>query len=288
MPEIWFPNLGIEIERLSNVAFNIFGFDVYWYGVIIAFGVVMGFLLAIHTAKKTGQRTDYYSDFTIYAIIICVIAARLYYVAFKWDYYKDHLLQIFAIRNGGLAIYGGVIAAVLFAIFYTRKKKLDFWLFVDTAITSLPLGQAIGRWGNFVNREAFGGFTDGFFALRYIKDQVRGIPESVLENIITVGGIDYIQVHPTFLYESMWNFALVIIMIIAGKHKKFDGQLLAMYFIGYGLGRFWIEGLRTDQLLLWNTSIAVSQIVSLGIIAVGIVICIVRRNKPKAEKLEIE
>lgn len=288
MPEVWFPHLGIEISKLSNVCVSVAGINIYWYGVIIGFAVIMGFLLAFYTAKKNGHNTEYYVDFTIIAVISCVIAARLYYVIFSWDQYKDNLLKIFAIREGGLAIYGGVIAAVVVGILFTRKKKIDFWLFADTCIVSLPLGQAIGRWGNFFNREAFGGYTDCLFAMRYIKEQVRYIPAAVMDKIVTVGGVNYIQVHPTFLYESLWNLALVIIMIIMRKHKKFDGQILATYFIGYGVGRFWIEGLRTDQLLLWNTNIAVSQVVSILIIIAGICICILRHKKPKAERLEKE
>lgn len=286
MPEVWFPHLGIEISRLSNVCIKIGSINIYWYGVIIGCAVILGFLLALYTAKKNGHNTDYYVDFTIIAVIVCIISARLYYVIFAWDEYKDNLLKIFAIREGGLAIYGGVIAAVIVGIVFTRKKKLNFWLFADTCIVSLPLGQAIGRWGNFFNREAFGGYTDCIFAMRYIKDQVKYIPAAVMDKIVTVGGVDYIQVQPTFLYESLWNFALVIVMIIMRKHKKFDGQILAMYFIWYGIGRFWIEGLRTDQLLLWNTNIAVSQVVSILLIIAGIGICVIRRNKPKADRLE--
>ena len=286
MPEVWFPHLGIEISKLSNVCIRIGGMNIYWYGVIIGCAVILGFLLALYTAKKNGHNTDYYVDFTIIAVIVCIISARLYYVIFAWDEYKDNLLKIFAIREGGLAIYGGVIAAVIVGIAFTRKKRLNFWLFADTCIVSLPLGQAIGRWGNFFNREAFGGYTDCIFAMRYIKEQVRYIPAEVMDNIVTVGGVDYIQVQPTFLYESLWNFALVIVMIIMCRHKKFDGQILATYFIGYGIGRFWIEGLRTDQLLLWNTNIAVSQVVSILLIIAGIGICVIRRNKPKADRLE--
>ena len=286
MPEVWFPHLGIEISRLSNVCIKIGSINIYWYGVIIGCAVILGFLLALYTAKKNGHNTDYYVDFTIIAVIVCIISARLYYVIFAWDEYKDNLLKIFAIREGGLAIYGGVIAAVIVGIVFTRKKKLNFWLFADTCIVSLPLGQAIGRWGNFFNREAFGGYTDCIFAMRYIKDQVKYIPAAVMDKIVTVGGVDYIQVQPTFLYESLWNFALVIVMIIMRKHKKFDGQILAMYFIWYGIGRFWIEGLRTDQLLLWNTNIAVSQVVSILLIITGIGICVIRRKKPKADRLE--
>ncbi len=287
MPEVWFPNLGIMIESLDRTAISIFNINIYWYGVFIGLGAILGFLLAAFVAKRNGQNPDYYVDFIIYAIIICVIAARAYYVIFRLDYYLANPMKIFAIREGGLAIYGGVIAAILFAIYFTKKRKLNFWLFADTAILGLPLGQAIGRWGNFVNREAFGSFTDGLFALRYLKDQVRGIPESVLENIVTISGVEYIQVHPTFLYESVWNFVLVIIMLIMTRKKKFDGQVMAIYMIGYGIGRFWVEGLRTDQLMLWGSGIAVSQLVSVAMVAIGIGICLYRKNKGKAEKIEL-
>lgn len=288
MPEVWFPNLGIEIGKLSNVALNVFGIDLYWYGVIIGCGLIIGFLMVYFIAQKLGQNADVYVDFIIIAIVTCVISARLYYVIFSWDQYKDNLIKIFAIREGGLAIYGAIIAAIITAYVFAKKRKLNYWLFMDTVILGLPLGQAIGRWGNFVNREAFGGFTDGLFAMRYLKDTVRGIPASVLENIVNINGAEYIQVHPTFLYESMWNFVLVILMLIMTKRKRFDGMIMAMYFIGYGLGRLWIEGLRTDQLLLWNTNIAVSQVVSVVLIAIGVGICIVRKGKCKTEKLELE
>jgi len=288
MPEVWFPNLGIMIDKLDNVAITVFGVELYWYGIIIGCGVILGFLLAYFTAKKLGYNADLYIDFIIVAIITCVISARLYYVIFSWDQYKDNLMKIFAIREGGLAIYGAVIAAIITAIIFTRVKKLNFWVFIDIAILGLPLGQAIGRWGNFINKEAFGGFTESLFAMRYMKDAVRGIPQSVLENIININGVEYIQVHPTFLYESVWNFVLVILMITMTKHKKFDGMIMAMYFIGYGIGRFWIEGLRTDQLIIGNTGIAVSQVVSIALIVIGIGICVLRRSKEKADKLELE
>ncbi|MBQ2753659.1 MAG: prolipoprotein diacylglyceryl transferase [Firmicutes bacterium] len=288
MPEVWFPNLGITIDKLDNVAVTIFGIDLYWYGIIIGCGLILGFLLAYFTAKKLGYNADLYIDFIIVAIIACVISARLYYVIFSWDQYKDNLWKIFAIREGGLAIYGAVIAAVITAYVFCKRKKLNFWAFTDIAMIGLPLGQAIGRWGNFINKEAFGGFTEGLFAMRYMKDTVRGIPQAVAENILTIEGVEYIQVHPTFLYESMWNFALVILMLIMVKRKKFDGQLIATYFLGYGIGRFWIEGLRTDQLIIGSTGIAVSQVVSLILIALGIAICIIRRNKEKVNRLELE
>lgn len=165
MPEIWFPNLGIEIDHLSRTAFTVFGQDIYWYGIFIGLGVILGVLLALHEAKHTGQNPDTYLDFIIYAMIIAIIGARLYYVIFSWDFYSQHPEKIFAIREGGLAIYGGIIGGVLTAIVYSRVKKKNFWVMADTMAPSLILGQMLGRWGNFFNKEAFGGFTDNLFEI---------------------------------------------------------------------------------------------------------------------------
>ena len=279
MPEIWFPNLGIKIKELNNVAFTVFGLNVYWYGVIIGLGIIISLVLAVKEAKRTGQNPDNYMDFTMIAIVICVICARLYYVIFSWDYYSQHLNEIFATRNGGLAIYGGIIGGIATAIVYTKVKKLNFWLFADTTAPSLLLGQIIGRWGNFFNREAFGGYTDGLFAMRYMKEQVSHIPQSVLDNIINVNGVQYIQVQPTFLYESLWNLVVFVILMILKRRKKFDGEIFGLYLLGYGLGRVWIEGLRTDQLILGNTGIPVSQLLSAIIIIISIVILYIRYKK---------
>ena len=279
MPEIWFPNLGIKIKELNNVAFTVFGLYVYWYGVIIGLGIIISLALAVKEAKRTGQNPDNYMDFTMIAIVICVICARLYYVIFSWDYYSQHLNEIFATRNGGLAIYGGIIGGIATAIVYTKVKKLNFWLFADTTAPSLLLGQIIGRWGNFFNREAFGGYTDGLFAMRYMKEQVSHIPQSVLDNIINVNGVQYIQVQPTFLYESLWNLVVFAILMILKRRKKFDGEIFGLYLLGYGLGRVWIEGLRTDQLILGNTGIPVSQLLSAIIIIISIVILYIRYKK---------
>ena len=279
MPEIWFPNLGIKIKELNNVAFTVFGLNVYWYGVIIGLGIIISLALAVKEAKRTGQNPDNYMDFTMIAIVICVICARLYYVIFSWDYYSQHLNEIFATRNGGLAIYGGIIGGIATAIVYTKVKKLNFWLFADTTAPSLLLGQIIGRWGNFFNREAFGGYTDGLFAMRYMKEQVSHIPQSVLDNIINVNGVQYIQVQPTFLYESLWNLVVFVILMILKRRKKFDGEIFGLYLLGYGLGRVWIEGLRTDQLILGNTGIPVSQLLSAIIIIISIVILYIRYKK---------
>lgn len=282
MPEIWFPNLGIEIDHLSRTAFTVFGQDIYWYGIFIGLGVILGVLLALHEAKRTGQNPDTYLDFIIYAMIIAIIGARLYYVIFSWDFYSQHPEKIFAIREGGLAIYGGIIGGVLTAIVYSRVKKKNFWVMADTMAPSLILGQMLGRWGNFFNKEAFGGFTDNLFAMRYQLSQVRAsdVTPDILQNLVTVNGVDYIQVHPTFLYESMWSLCVFIILLILQRKKKFNGQVCATYFFGYALGRVWIEGLRTDQLCIGN--VPVSQALSAVLIIASVVLYIYCKKKAAA------
>ncbi len=286
MPEIWFPNLGIEIDQLSRVAFSVFGKDIYWYGIFIGLGVLGGIMLVLHEAKRTGQSEDLYLDFAMYAIIISIIGARLYYVAFSWDSYSDDWTKIFAIREGGLAIYGGVIAGALTTLVYSKMKKIDFFLMADTAVPSLIFGQMLGRWGNFFNKEAFGEYTDGLFAMRYQLSQVRlgDVSDYTLANLQMSGGVEYIQVHPTFLYESMWNLGVLLILFYVARHKKFTGQVMGLYFLGYGLGRFWIEGLRTDQLMIGD--FAVSQVLS-AILVVAAILFMVFKNQYDKKKLAL-
>ena len=281
MPEIWFPNLGIEIDRLNRVAFTLFGLDVYWYGIFIGAGIILGTYLAMRYMKKIGGNPDNVLDFMLYAIVFCIIGARLYYVVFSWDLYKDNLLDIFNLRKGGLAIYGGIIAAVIFGIFYVRKKRLNFWDMADVMIPSVPLGQAIGRWGNFFNREAFGGFTDGLFAMRYQLPQVSSsnLTEDILNNTVVVNGVEYIQVHPTFLYESLWNIGVFILLLVLRKSGKFKRGMFAWYLILYGIGRVWIEGLRTDSLYLFGSGVRVSQILSGLMIIAGVLMLVYFRRK---------
>lgn len=282
MPEIWFPHLGIEIEHLSRVAFHIFGQEVYWYGIIIGIGVLLALALALHEAKRTGQNPENYVDVALFGIIFAVIGARMYYVIFSWELYADNPLKIFALREGGLAIYGGIIAGIITVIVYTKKKGLNFWLVADTAAPSLLLGQIIGRWGNFFNREAFGGYTDNLFAMRYLKEQVHNVNPSVLEHTLTINGVEYIQVHPTFLYESLWNLMILILLLLLKKRKKFDGQIFGCYILGYACGRVWIEGLRTDQLMIGN--FAVSQLLSV-MLMIGAVVLLWYLNKKEKRLL---
>ncbi|MFI3175561.1 MAG: prolipoprotein diacylglyceryl transferase [Bacillota bacterium] len=278
MPEIWFPNLGIEIQHLNRVAITLFGMDIYWYGVFIGCGVLSALFLIMHIAKKTGQNPDQYLDVVMYALVLGIIGARIYYVAFSWENYQDDFMKIFALREGGIAIYGGVIGGVLAFYLYSKWKKLDFLTMTDTAAPGLILAQAMGRWGNFVNREAFGDYTESFFAMRYQLEQIRLSDASAetLANVLTVNDVAYIQVHPTFLYESVWNLGVFALLIFFTRKKKFNGQITALYFLTYGMGRIWIEGLRTDQ-LQWN-GVAVSQILS-GILIVCAAAFLMIQNK---------
>ncbi len=281
--DIAFPHLGIYLENVPK-AINIFGFSIAFYGMIIGTGAFLGLLLATHEAKRTNQNPDHYWDFIMYAIVFALIGARIYYVAFSWDSYKDNLWEIFNIRGGGMAIYGSVIAALLTLFVYTRIKKLSFFQMADTAIMGLVLGQAIGRYGNFMNREAFGGYSDGLFAMRLPIDAVRAsdMTSDILAHVEE--GMNYIQVHPTFLYESTWNFALLLVMFLYRKHKHFEGELLLLYLGGYGLGRAIVEGLRTDQLIIPGTTLAVSQMLGLALVVFAIVAESVVMKKLKENK----
>lgn len=262
--DICFVHLGIAIDHLQK-SITVFGFPIAFYGMIIGCGMIAGLFLAQSDAKRRGQDPELYLDFALYAIIFAIIGARTYYVLFEWDAYKDNLLQILNLRAGGLAIYGGVIAAVLTLIIFTRVRKQSFFSMADTGVLGLVLGQIIGRWGNFFNCEAFGGYTDSLLAMRIKRALVNPsmISQELLDHLIVENGIEYIQVHPTFLYESLWNLGLLLLMLWYRKRKKFDGEMFFIYLLGYGLGRSWIEGLRTDQLKLFGSGIPVSQCLSL-------------------------
>lgn len=268
--DISFVNLGITIQNLRN-SISVFGFRIAYYGIIIGIGMLAGLLIAQSDAKRRGQDPETYLDFMLYGIIFAIVGARLYYVLFEWDYYKDNLLQILNLRAGGLAIYGGVIGATITLIVYSRIKSLSFFSFADSAVLGLVTGQIIGRWGNFFNCEAFGGYTNGIFAMRIKRSLVNEnmLNADVLNHLIVENGVEFIQVHPTFLYESAWNLLLLVFMLWYRKRKKFDGQMMWIYLLGYGVGRFWIEGLRTDQLILFHTGLAVSQSLSVLLILIS-------------------
>lgn len=241
----------------NRVIFSLLGIDIMWYGVLIAVGIFLGVFAGGKMAERFGVSEDDFSSMMIWAIVAAIIGARLYYVLFSLDYYLAHPAQIINIRKGGLAIHGGILAAVLVAYLYARKKKLPFLNLADAAMPGLALGQSIGRWGNFFNQEAYGGPTD--------------LPWGMWINGTTV--------HPTFLYESIVTFALFVFLWWYGKNKrKHPGELMAIYGIVYGTARFFIEGLRTDSLYFFHLRIA--QLVSLVFVILGIAGLILLRRKP--------
>ena len=285
-----FPHLGIYLEHVGK-NISIGGFTIAYYGIVIGIGIIGGLMLAQWQARRTGQDPEMYLDLAMIAVVLSIIGARVYYVVFAWDMYKDDLLSIFNIRNGGLAIYGGIIAAALTLIVFCRIRKISFFSFADLGVHGLLIGQFIGRWGNFMNVEAYGGVT--------------GLPwrmcsESIASSLLSQGLVDTdgyqaildgtLGVHPTFFYESLWNFVGIFLIYWIGKHwKKFDGQVFWSYVLWYGLGRFWIEGLRTDSLYffgleLFGAPIRTSQVLAIVSAAVAAVVLIYelkfRRHDP--------
>lgn len=280
-----FPNLGIHLKSVGD-HITVFGFDIAYYGIVIGIGILAGLMLAVMEAKRTHQNVEDYYDLAVYGVIFSIIGARAYYVIFSWDMYKDDIKSIINIREGGLAIYGGVITAIIVVFVFAKIKHLSPFLLFDTGGFGLITGQMIGRWGNFFNREAFGEYTNGLFAMRLPVDAVRSsdITTKMWNHAETVKGVMYIQVHPTYLYESLWCLMVLIIMLLYRKHKKFDGEVFLIYLLGYGLGRLWIEGLRTDQLLLPKVGLPVSQLLAGTIVVISAILIIVGRKKAAASQ----
>ena len=279
--DLKFIHLGITIEHMVN-DISIFGFRIAFYGIIIGIGMILGTYLAAKDAERRGLGEDAVYDFIVWGIIVGIAGARLYYVFFQWDSYKDNLLQILNLRAGGLAIYGGVIGGILTLVVWCRLKKKKFFEMADSLVLALLVGQSMGRWGNFFNCEAFGRYTESLFAMRIRRAIVNPImiDEELLNHLIIENGTEYIQVHPTFLYESCWNLCLLLfILFFWRKHQAFTGEIFLAYIAGYGLGRFWVEALRTDSLLIPGTNLAVSQcIAGICFLAASVLIILGRRQ----------
>lgn len=261
---------------MNRVFLKLGPITIYWYAVLIIISILIGYYFATSTAKKNGLGKEFLSDLIFYLIPIGIVGARIYYVIFNFSIFKNNLIDIFKIWEGGLAIYGVVIASIVFIIIYCKKKNKDILLTIDTLIPYLILGQAIGRWGNFINKEAHGAIT----TFEHLKS--LHLPDFII-NGMYINGAYYI---PTFLYESLWCMLGFIILVIIRKKDNFNhkGILLFSYFIWYGIGRFFIEGLRTDSLYLGPFRI--SQLVSILLIILGIVgiILTIRRKKCKNTK----
>lgn len=272
MMEVQFPGLGLDF-KFNNWAFEVFGIKIFWYGILIAAAFLAAVLLAMRSSKKYGIEQESILDLVLFTAPAAIICARLYYVIFSWDQFKGNLLEVFNTRNGGLAVYGGVIGAFIVAWFFARYKKIPFLHLLDFGVPYLALGQAIGRWGNFVNQEAFGAVTSLPWRMNgnYINSYIGGISRSI---DLTKNGV-----HPTFLYESLWDFALFLFLANYRKKKKVEGEVLYLYLILYGVGRFFIEGLRTDSLMLG--SLRVSQMLSLLLVLVFVSLFVYGRRKKK-------
>lgn len=263
---ISFPNLGITLNHVGKTI-TVFGIDIAYYGITMVTAMIIGLLVAQSEAKRSGQDKELYLDFALYAIVFSIVGARLYYVIFSWEYYKGDLLSIFNLRQGGLAIYGSIIGGAITLYVFAKVKKQKFFLMADTICLGLVTGQIIGRFGNFFNREAFGDYTDGPFAMKIPIEAVRDsdLTQKIIDNMKD----GCIMVHPTFLYEASWNLLLLIFLLFYRKYKHFDGELLFIYLFGYGFGRALIESLRTDQLKIANTGIAVSQMLACACVIVS-------------------
>ncbi|EAF8363043.1 prolipoprotein diacylglyceryl transferase [Listeria monocytogenes] len=259
--------MGNGVQPLDPVAIQIGSISVKWYGVIIASAVVIALLLALSEANKRKMDKEIIVDLLIWAIPISIISARIYYVIFEWDFYKNNLGEIVKIWHGGIAIYGALIGAVLTAIIFSRIKKISFWQLADVVAPSLIIAQAIGRWGNFMNQEAHGAETTRSFL------ESLHLPDFII-NQMHIDGAYY---QPTFLYESLWNVLGFIVLLIIRRTKIRRGELFLGYVIWYSFGRFFIEGMRTDS-LMWG-DFRVSQVLSLLLIVLSIGIIIYRRMK---------
>ncbi|KXH79335.1 prolipoprotein diacylglyceryl transferase [Sporosarcina sp. HYO08] len=256
---------------INPVAISLGPFSIKWYGILIALGIILAFIVVQREMVKRGMHPEFLTDLLIWAVPISIITARIYYVVFEWDVYKNHPEQIIQIWNGGIAIHGALIGAFLTTYFYTKRRGVSFWKVVDIAAPGLLIGQIIGRWGNFINQEAHGGPVSTHFLETTI------IPDWIMKQM-TIDGVTY---HPTFLYESLWNVVGLIIILLLRKVNLKRGEMFLFYLTWYSLGRFFIEGMRTDSLLIGGLRTA--QLVSITTIIIAVVIFIIRRFVQKVD-----
>lgn len=267
-----FPGFGMAFH-VKEIAFRVFGWPIHWYGVIIALAFLIGVLFCTHRAPRYGIEEDDIMDLLLYAVPLCIVGARLYYVIFYLDLYRNpdgslNFARMIRIWDGGGAIYGSILMAILVLFLFCRHRHISFWAFADLGSFGVLIGQIMGRWGNFVNVEAYGGPTDLPWRMG-IYDTVDGVYQ-------------YMEVHPTFLYESLWNLAgFLLLALLVERIRKFDGEIFLGYMAWYGLGRSWIEGLRTDSLYFFSTGLRVSQVLAIGIFLVAGTALVVRLVRPQ-------
>ncbi|MBH9965923.1 prolipoprotein diacylglyceryl transferase [Bacillus enclensis] len=256
------------ITPIDPIAFQLGPLQVHWYGVIIGLGIALGLYLAISESKRLGLHPDTFVDLLVWAIPIAILSARAYYVAFEWDYYSQNPGDIIKVWNGGIAIHGALIGSVITALVFAKIKGISFWKLTDIAAPSIILGQAIGRWGNFMNQEAHGGEVTRSFL------ENLHLPQFIIDQMY-INGTYY---HPTFLYESLWNIAgFILLLILRRKANLRRGELFLSYVIWYSIGRFFVEGMRTDSLML-TEFLRIAQVISLVLIVVAAALIIFRRK----------
>ncbi|MGL5973494.1 MAG: prolipoprotein diacylglyceryl transferase [Oscillospiraceae bacterium] len=275
---VTFPNIGLDLN-INRIAFSVFGVEIYWYAILISIGMCIGIMYAYYNAPKSKIKRDPLLDIIMVTIIFGFIGARLYYVAFKFDDFKGDLGAILNIRNGGIAIYGGLIGGAIAMFIMAKIKKVNFLALLDLISPSLFIGQGIGRWGNFVNQEAFGTNTDSLFAMysQGTRDYLVSQQMNLSNNGIFVDPL--MPVHPTFLYESLLCALGLIILLVYKRNKKFNGDMICIYIGWYSLGRFFIEGLRTDSLMIGN--FRSSQVLAMILVFVSVFLYYFLRNKDK-------
>lgn len=265
------------IEPINPVAIDLGVIEIRWYGLIIAVGILLALYMAVRESEKRGLAKDTFLDLVLYAVPIAIISARIYYVIFQWDYYSQNLGEIIKIWNGGIAIHGALIGSVITAYVFTKVKGISFWKLADIAAPSILLGQAIGRWGNFINQEAHGGevsraFLEGLY-----------LPDWIINQMYIEGPIgEFAYYHPTFLYESLWNFVGVILLLALRKVNLRRGESFLTYVIWYSVGRFFIEGLRTDSLMV-TSDLRAAQLISVALIIGSVALLVYRRVKGLSE-----
>lgn len=274
---IRFPNLGINISNLIK-SFKLMGIEISINAVIITVAAIAGILVVIYEAKRTWQDIDTYINLSICAVLTGLIGARLYYVILEWNYYKGNLLQILNLQKGGLSIYGGIVAAAITCIVFSGIKKIPLPKIADTACIGLLIAQTIGIWGSFFNREAFGAYTDSLFAMQIKYDEVGGvINQDILNHLIRYDGIVYIQVHPIFLYESLWCFMLFVIIMVCRRFKKFEGEIFLWYIAGYFMGKVWIDIMCTHKFVIPVLNVPFSQLLAGLITIISVCIFVIKR-----------
>ena len=277
-----FPNLGLEFEYVP-VSVRVFGFEITFFGILLAVGMLLGIAFVVLEAKRKKQDANLYLGMMISGLAGGFIGARFFYVLLSWSVYKTDIMKVFDTRNGGMVFYGGLLGGVLAAAVFCRVKKAVFMEMADVAVKGLLIGQIIGRWGNFFNRESFGEYTNNVLTMQLPLSNVRAgeVTPWMRENLVAIDNVSYIQATPLFLYESIWCLLLLLLLFVWNRRKLFTGEIFMRYLAGYGFGRFFIEWIRTDKMFWLGTDIAINQVISAGLFLFFTVVVIVKRIMAK-------